>query len=88
MLLDQRILAVKGNRVEIEIERRSPAQAEATDPIEPVAHQLGIAAWLNAATVFGEERSLGDHVQAGEEGQSVVEDRAHDVAVAAHFRRV
>ena len=82
VFLDQRILAVKGDRVEVEVKRCSPAQPQSADLIEPVAHQTGIAARLDAATVFGEERSLGDHVQAGEEGQPVVEDRAHDVAVA------
>jgi hypothetical protein len=82
VLLDQRIVAVKGNRMAVEVERRSPVQAKATDLIEPVAHQLGITARLNAATVFGEERSLWDRVQASEEGQPSVENVAHDVAMA------
>jgi hypothetical protein len=81
VLLDQRIVAMERNRMEVEVERSSPPQSEATDRIEPVAHQLGITAWLNPATVFGEERSLWDHIQAGEESQSAVEDGAHDVAV-------
>ena len=36
----------------------------------------------DAATVLGEERPLGDRVQAGEQGQPVVEDIAHDSSVA------
>ena len=42
----------------------------------------GIAGGLDPATVFGQERPLGDDVQAGEEGQPLVEHGAHDVAVA------
>ena len=68
--------------MEIEVERCPPLQAQAADRIEPAAHQLRVAGRVDAATVFGEERSLGDHVQPGEEGQPLVEDRAHDVAVA------
>src|SRR5262249_52518965 len=36
----------------------------------------------DAATVLGEERALGDRVESGEEGQPLIEDIAHDVAVA------
>jgi hypothetical protein len=31
VFLDQRIIAVEGDRVEIEVERRPPLQAEATE---------------------------------------------------------
>ena len=55
---------------------------EPADRVEPAAHQLRVAGRRDAATVLGEERSLGDDVQAGEEGQPLVEDGAHDVAVA------
>ena len=82
VLLDQGVVAVEGDRVEVEVERRPPFQAQAADRVEPVAHQLGIAGGLDPATVFGQERPLGDDVQAGEEGQSLVEHGAHDVTVA------
>ena len=82
MLLDRRILAVEGDGVEVEVERRPPAQPQATDRVEPVAHQLRVAGRGDTATVFGQERPLRDHVQAGEEGQPLVEDGAHHVAVA------
>ena len=57
-------------------------QAQAVDHVEPVAHQSRVAGRIDAATVFGEEGSLGDDVEAGEEGQALVEDGAHDMAVA------
>ena len=82
MLLDQRVLAVEGDGVEIEVERRPPSQPQPTDRIEPVAHQPGVATRRHAATVLGEERALGDRVESGEEGQPFVEDIAHDVTVA------
>ena len=82
MLLDQGIVAVKGDRVEFQVERCPPFQAQLTDGVEPVAHQDGIAGGVNPAAIFRQERSLGDDVQAGEEGQSFVEYGAHDVAVA------
>jgi len=61
-----------------DVPQRSPRPA---DRIEPVAHQPRVATRRDAATILGEERTLGDGVQAGEQGQPVVEDVAHDVAV-------
>ena len=82
VLLDQGVLAVEGDRVEVEVERMPPRQTEPAHGVEPVAHQLRVAGRGDPATVLGQERSLGDDVQAGEEGQPFVEDGAHDVAVA------
>ena len=82
VLLDQGVVAVEGDRVEVEVERRPPLQAQAADRVEPVAHQLRVAGRVDAATVLGQERPLGDDVQAGEQGQPLVEHGAHDVAVA------
>ena len=82
VLLDQGILAVKRDGVEVQVERRPPLQSQAVDRVEPVAHQGRIAGRVDAATVFGEEGSLGDDVQSGEEGQPLVEHGAHDMAVA------
>ena len=62
-----------------DVPHRSPRP---TDRIEPVAHQPRVATRRDAATVLGEERSLGDRVQAGKQGQPFVEDVAHDVTVA------
>ena len=73
---------MEGNGVEVQVERCPPSQAQATDGVEPVAHQRGIAGRRDPATVFGQERSLGDDVQAGEERQPFVEHRAHDVGMA------
>ena len=82
VLLDQGVLAVEGDGVEVEVERRPPLEAQAIDHVEPVAHQGWIAGRIDPATVFGAEGSLGDDVEAGEEGQPFVEDGTHDMAVA------
>ena len=81
VLLDRRVLTVEGDRVEVQVERCPPTQSQATDWIEPAPHQARVATRWDAATVFGEGRSLGDDVQASEESQAVVKDRAHDVAM-------
>jgi hypothetical protein len=56
-------------------------QAELARGTEPAAHQLRVAGRVNPATVFSQERSLGDDVQAGEQGQSLVQDHAHDMSM-------
>ena len=57
-------------------------QAELRHGIEPVAHQQRIAGRIDAATVLGEIGTLGDDIQAGEQGQPFVEHRTHDMQVA------
>jgi hypothetical protein len=55
VLLDQRVVTVEGDRVEVEVERRPPFQAQAADHVKPVAHQLRVAGRFDATTVFGQE---------------------------------
>jgi len=57
-------------------------QTELAHGIEPVTHQFRVADRVDPATVFSQERSLGDDVQAGEEGQPLVQDHAHDMSMA------
>ena len=82
MLLDQGICAMEGDRVEVQVEGMTTGQTEPAHGVEPAAHQLRVADRVDPATVFGQERSLGDDVQSGEEGQSLVQNPAHDMAVA------
>src|SRR5208337_3021279 len=82
VLLDQGIIAMEGDRVKVQIEGMTAWQTELAHGIEPVAHQLRVADRVDPATVFGQERSLGDDVQSGEEGQPLVQNPAHDMAVA------
>ena len=82
VLLDQGIFAMEGDRVEVQVEGMTTGQTEPAHGVEPAAHQLRVADRVDPATVFGQERSLGDDVQSGEEGQSLVQNPAHDMAVA------
>ena len=54
MLLDQRVLTVEGDRVEVEVERRTGLQAQSFDRVEPVVHESWIATRCDPATVLGE----------------------------------
>ena len=81
VLLDQSILAMEGDGVKIQVEGTTTRQTEPSHGVEPAAHQLGIAGRGDPATVLGQERPLGDDVQASEEGQPLVQDHAHDMAV-------
>ena len=82
MLLDQGIIAMEGDRVKVQVEGMTAWQTELAHGIEPVTHQLRVTGRVDPATVFGQERSLGDDVQAGEEGQPLVQDHAHDMSIA------
>ncbi len=88
MFLDQRVLAVERNGVEIQVEGPPAGQAEPAHSVEPAAHQLGIAGRGDPATVLGEERALGDDIQPGEEGQPLIQHRAHDMAVTRRAREL
>jgi len=44
-------------------------------------HELRGAGRRDAAAVLGEQSSLGNGIQASEEGEPLVEDRGHDMAV-------
>ena len=69
VLLDQSILAMEGDGVKIQVEGMTSRQTEPSHGVKPAAHQLWIAGRVDPATVLGQERSLGDDVQASEEGQ-------------------
>jgi len=81
MFLDQRVLSVEGDGVEVEIEGSPPFHAQPTDRTEPRPHQFCMATGVDAATVFGEERPLRDHVQPCKQGQPLVQHVTHHVAV-------
>ena len=67
--------------MEVEVERGAPLQAHPTDGVEPLAHQFRIALGIDAATVFREKAASSNHVQARQEGQPLIEHRAHDMAM-------
>src|SRR5262249_19461434 len=82
VFFNQSVVAVEGNGVEIEVEGRPPGQLQAGHGVEPGAQHLGVTRRVDAAAVVGQERTLGDDVESGEQGQSLIEDRTHDVGVA------
>jgi hypothetical protein len=85
VLLDQGVVAVIRDGVEIQVEGQVEGAAafepESAHGVEPAAHQLRVASRIDAAAVLGQEGSLGDDVQPGEEGQPLVEHGAHDVGM-------
>ena len=83
MLLQERVLAVEGDGVKVQIEGLAPGQAQLTGGIKPAVHELGVRGRINPATVFGEERAFGDAIEAREQGQAGVEHFAHHMAVAS-----
>lgn len=90
VLLQQRVVAVMGNGVEIEIEGGAPCQTGLTEGIEPVTHQSGKADGVDAATVICQEGTLGNDIEAGKQSQTFIQYVAHDVAgagVAKEFQR-
>ena len=58
VLLQQRVLAVRGNRVEVQVEGHAASDPQFVDRVEPKPHQRGIAGRVNPATVLGQERPL------------------------------
>ena len=82
MFLHQRVVAMKGDRVEIEIERDAPRQSQPRERIKPPVHQPRITLGPDPTAVLREEGSFRDHVQAGEHGQALVQHIGHDVAMA------
>ena len=81
VLFDQGILAMKGDRVKIQVKGLSAGQPEPAHGVEPASLQFRITGRGDPATVFGQERSLGGDVQSSEEGQPLVQHLAHDMAV-------
>ncbi len=77
---EQGVVAVKGDGVEIEVEGASAAEvgAQAAGGMVPGVHQCGAQARVDAAGVFGEGGALGDGIEAGEQGEPLVEGFGHD----------
>ena len=73
---------MEGDGVEVEVKAQAAFQSEATDGVEPLGHEGGVGARIDAAAVLGEERALRWAVESGEQGEAVIEHLAHDVAVA------
>ena len=72
MFLHERVVAVKGNRVEIEIEGHAPRQPQPGHGLKPPLHQPRVILRPNPTAVLGQKRSLRNRVQAREERQALV----------------
>ena len=81
MLLQQRILAVKGDGVEVHIKRHPVAQPQLLHRVKPARHERGVGLRGDAAAVLGQERALRWHIEPGKQGQPLVEHRTHHVTV-------
>jgi hypothetical protein len=88
VFFQESILAVKGDDVEVEIERSAAFQLQFGQGIEPARHQRQVSTGVDAATVFGEEGAFGNDVQAGEQGQAFVEHGTHHVTVACRAEQL
>ena len=75
-------LSVGGDGVEVEIERLAARQAGPMHLVEPGRHEPDHGSVIDARTVAGQVRAFGDHVEAGEQGDALVADQVHDVALA------
>ena len=86
VLLDQRVVAVIGNGMEVEIEGPSAAEldAEVVDGLVPAVHQPGKAAGVDAAGVFGQRCAFGHGIEAGEQREPRIEGLGHDVGGPSH----
>jgi hypothetical protein len=81
VLLHQGVFAMEGDGVEVQIKRGSVLQPPLPHDVQPIGHELAVALRPNAATVFGEEGSFGNDIQAGEEPESLIQNVAHHLAV-------
>ena len=77
VLLDQRLVAVIGDGVEVEIEGGAGSDTLAPDGVVPRAHQRRNLARVDAGAVFGQEGALGHGVEASEQGEAGIEDFGH-----------
>ena len=82
VFLEQRAFAVKGDGMEVQMEGLAARDTDGTEGIEPVLHELRIAAGLDTAAVLGEVRALRDGIEAGKERQALIKDARHDVPMA------
>ena len=55
VFLNQRVLPVKGDRMEVEVERSTPFELQLCHGVEPEPHEPGVTNGIDPATVFGQE---------------------------------
>ena len=83
VLLDQRLVAVVRDGVEVEVEGMAATDAdvgvEAMNGGVPAIHQAGAEAGIDPGGVFRQRRALGHGIEAGEEGDALVEGFGADV---------
>ena len=77
VFFDQRLVAVIGDRVEVEVEGGAGDEAVGADGAVPIVHQRGDPAGVDAGGVLGEGGALGHGVEAREEGEAGIEDLGH-----------
>lgn len=82
MFLYKSVLPVEGDGMEIKVEGLAPFQPDSPRRIKPEAHQFRIAGRIDSAAIFGQKRALGGPVESGKQGQALIKDLAHDMAVA------
>jgi hypothetical protein len=68
MLLDEGILAVEGERMEVEVEGVPMGQAQRACGLVPLAHEDRITGRIDPATLFSQKRPLGDDIEPGKQG--------------------
>ena len=82
VLLQRLLLSVGRDGVEIEVERPAPRQADAMHLVGPGVEQPQGGAAIDPRAIRGQVRALGDDVEAGEQGDPLVTDQVHDMALA------
>ena len=84
VLFDEGFVAVEGDGVEVEVEGGAAGEGgEGLGGVEPAGGEGGDAAGVDAGGVLGEGGALGDGIEAGEEGEALVESVGHDAEGAA-----
>ena len=82
VLFDELVGPEERDRVEIEVERLPGQDLVLAQRPDPAVQQGAQAPGPQPTRVLAEQRGLGQHVEAGPQGQPVVEDEVHDVALA------
>jgi hypothetical protein len=75
MLLQGLFLAVGRDGVEVEVERTAARQADPIRLVAPRLQQSQVGAAVDARAVRRQVRTLGDDVEAGEQGDPFVTDQ-------------
>ena len=69
------------HRVKVQIQRMAMRQAGLLELLEPGVHQPQIGAVVHPRTIGRQVASLGNHIEAGKQGDGRVEDQIHHVAL-------